>query len=295
VEWAEIAHFHASSPTPETAHFVFGVPDATPVVVTFHAEPGASSRWKHLRPIYTPVLRSLLHRADRITATAPANISHTDLLQDFEHKTEVIPLATEFPVDPPPDVERERRQQKLLGEDEKPVILFVGRLVYCKGLRYLLRAMQHVEAHLLVVGKGKMLEDLQAKTHSLEISGKVRFEGYVPEEHLGDYYRAADLFVLPSIAPTEAFGIVQLEAMAHGLPVINTDLPTGVPFVSQDEKTGLTVPPKDPDALAAALNQLIDDKEYRHRLGRNAAKRATAFTKEKMVDQYETLYEEILS
>ncbi len=293
VEWADLVHFHSPSPVPELTHLVFGVSTSKRVVVTFHADPG-TSRFKLLSPIYTPVLRQLLRRADRITATAPENIDRTDLLDTFESKTNVIPLATEFEVDPPSEEEQKRRQKKLLDVENEEVILFVGRLSYYKGLPYLLRAMQKVEAQLVIVGDGEQRNDLEKKVRELGIEERVRFAGYVPDEQLQDFYRAANLFVLPSIAPIEAFGIVQLDAMAHGLPVVNTNLPTGVPFVSQDGETGLTVQPESSSALAGALNRLINDEEYRRRLGRNAADRAKKFTKIKMVERYNSLYKSIV-
>jgi rhamnosyl/mannosyltransferase len=293
IGWADIVHFHSPSPVPELTHLLYNVPEPTSLVVTLHADP-RTSRFKLLTMAYAPVLRRLLQRADRITATAPENIERTDLLDRYERKTDVIPLATEFEVDPPTRKERTQHRREFLGkDDEEPIILFVGRLAYYKGLSYLLRAMQDVDAQLVVVGDGKLRKDLEVVARDLEVANRVRFEGYVPDRRLSDYYSAADVFVLPSIASIEAFGIVQLDAMAHGLPVVNTNLPTGVPFVSQDEETGLTVEPEDSQALAAALNRLVNNPEYRRELGRNAANRAEEFTEERMIDRYEQLYTEI--
>src|SRR6202007_1092710 len=99
------------------------------------------------------------------------------------------------------------------------------------------------------------------------LDGKVVFAGEIQNERVIPYYHAADVFALASVARTEAFGIVQVEAMAAGIPVVNTRIDSGVPFVSLHEQTGLTVPPQDPAALAAALNRLLDDNELRHSLG----------------------------
>lgn len=289
VKWADVIHFHSPSPLPELTHLFCGIATSKRVVVTFHADP-STSRFKLLSPVYIPVLRQLLRRADGITATAPENIERTGLLRAFKSKTDVIPLATEFEVDPPNEKEREIKKKRLLKVDDEKVILFVGRLAYYKGLSYLLRAMQKVEAQAVIVGDGGQRHDLEEEAQELGVEEKVQFAGYVSDERLPEFYQAADLFVLPSIASSEAFGIVQLDAMAHGLPVVNTDLPTGVPFVSQHGETGLTVEAESSNALAKALNRLVNDGEYRRKLGRNAKDRAKKFTKGKMMDRFEKKY-----
>jgi rhamnosyl/mannosyltransferase len=108
------------------------------------------------------------------------------------------------------------------------------------------------------------------------------------------YYHAADLFALASVARSEAFGIVQIEAMAAGIPVVNTSLDSGVPFVSLHNQTGLTVAPENPDALAAAINRLLDDESLRQSLGRAASLRARQeFSLETMTSRVLALYETV--
>ncbi len=106
------------------------------------------------------------------------------------------------------------------------------------------------------------------------------------------YYHAADVFALPSVARSEAFGIVQIEAMASGVPVVNTSLDSGVPFVSLHELTGLTVPPADSERLADATNLLLDNPDLRLRLGRAARLRAREeFALATMTSRTMALYE----
>jgi glycosyltransferase involved in cell wall biosynthesis len=144
-------------------------------------------------------------------------------------------------------------------------------LVYYKGFEYLLAAMTKVDATLIIVGKGPRKNILMELISDLGLADKVTILDQV--EDVAPYYHAAEIFVLPSIARSEAFGIVQIEAMAAGKPVINTDLPSGVPFVSQHGVTGLTVQPANWLALASAINQLLDDPELCRRYGNAACQR----------------------
>ncbi|PYT28807.1 MAG: hypothetical protein DMG57_13560 [Acidobacteria bacterium] len=131
---------------------------------------------------------------------------------------------------------------------------------------HLIRAMRNVHAHLLIIGEGPLDDRLVAVALECGATANVTFLGNI--EDIAPYYHAADIFVLPSVARSEAFGIVQLEAMACGKPVVNTALASGVPFVSVDGITGITVPPADSDALAVALNLLLENAELRARFGK---------------------------
>jgi rhamnosyl/mannosyltransferase len=152
--------------------------------------------------------------------------------------------------------------------------------------------MRHVDrGTLLVAGDGERRDELERQASVLGVDDRVRFLGYVGDDRLLDCYSVADVFVLPSVEPSEAFGIVQLEAMAHGLPVVNTDLPSGVPWVSQDGRTGLTVPPRDPEALATAVRRLLEDESLRERFGENARRRVeTEFSEDRLLSQTLDVY-----
>ena len=110
------------------------------------------------------------------------------------------------------------------------LVLAVGRLVYYKGFEYLIRAMTNVRGHLLIVGDGPLRARLRPKPPAAGSPRRVTFLGNVTRAALLDYYQAADVFALPSVARSEAFGIVQLEAMASGVPVVNTRLCVGGAF-----------------------------------------------------------------
>jgi len=143
------------------------------------------------------------------------------------------------------------------------------------------------------VGTGPLDSALKQSAQHFGVSHKVRFLGRVDD--LKKYYRASSIFVLPSISRAEAFGLVQLEAMAAGLPVVNTDLDSGVPEVSLDGITGITVPPEDANSLAQAINTLLEDDALRQRMGDAGKIRAhREFAPGLMVERTMKLYEEVL-
>ena len=123
----------------------------------------------------------------------------------------------------------------------------------------------------------------------------MHFAGRVDDEQLPAYYQACDAFVLPSFARTEAFGVVQVEAMAAGLPVVSTRLPTGVPWVNQHGVTGLVVAPHDAAALGQALSRLSGSKTLRRSLGEAASRRADGlFSRERMVRAFHDVVETVV-
>jgi rhamnosyl/mannosyltransferase len=127
------------------------------------------------------------------------------------------------------------------------------------------------------------------------LGARVFFAGRVPDADLPSYYRACDVFVLPSIARTEAFGVVQIEAMASARPLVSTNLPTGVPWVNQDGVSGLVVAPGDARALTDALRRLLEDPDLRQRLGEGGRRRAQAlFARERMVERFKSVIEMVV-
>ncbi|HEY4722745.1 MAG TPA: glycosyltransferase, partial [Anaerolineae bacterium] len=155
----------------------------------------------------------------------------------------------------------------------------------------LLRAMPDINGELIVAGDGPMRSAWEKLAAELELGGKVRFIGVVPDEDLPALYRCADVFVLPASARSEAYGIVLVEAMAAGLPCITTELGTGTSYVVQDGITGVVVPARTPAALADAANRLLADESLRNRMGEAGQERARReFGQETMIDRVEAVY-----
>ena len=154
--------------------------------------------------------------------------------------------------------------------------------------------MEKVDGRLLIIGDGPLRESLIQQAKARGIADRVVFLGEISD--ISAYYHAADVFALASVARSEAFGIVQLEAMACGKPVVNTNLDSGVPFVSLHGETGLTVPPQDADALASAINLLLDRDDLRAQYGEAACRRAEQeFSLDCMVSRTLQLYEKVMS
>jgi glycosyltransferase involved in cell wall biosynthesis len=157
-----------------------------------------------------------------------------------------------------------------------PLWLGAGRLVYYKGLVNAIRALTEVPGRLVLIGDGPDEPLLRAEADRLGVAGRVDLLGSLPYLEIVPYYLAADAFWFPSNARSEAFGLVQVEAMASGCPVINTRIPfSGVPWVSPHGETGLTVPLDDPSALAAAAWRLLEESGLRDRLAAAARRRAS--------------------
>jgi glycosyltransferase involved in cell wall biosynthesis len=176
------------------------------------------------------------------------------------------------------------------------IILFVGCFRYYKGLEFLMSAMKNVQAKLLLIGAGPEERKLRNIVKKNRLKNKVQFLGELSDEEVNLYYKACDLFVLPSHLRSEAFGMVQLEAMCCGKPVISTELGTGTSFVNLDQQTGIVVKPTDVESLSNALNHLINNPEKREKFGAfGEARVKEMFSAETMVNSTLKLYEEVIT
>jgi rhamnosyl/mannosyltransferase len=205
----------------------------------------------------------------------------------------VIPYGIDIDDDASADVAQ--RADAIRKRHEQPIVLFVGRLVKYKGVDVLLEAMRDLQAVALLVGNGPERAALARQAEALGVADRCRFLGEVPDEELAALYRACDLFVLPSVTRQEAFGVVQLEAMARGKAIICTDLGTGTAWVNQHGETGLVVPPRDASALHAAIAELLANPDRRKAFGTAGARRARAlFTVDRMIAAVLSLYRDVM-
>jgi len=282
---ADLVHIHM--PNPGAALAFLTSRHTGKVVITHHAD---TMGRRALRRLSDPIVLRLMARASRIIVTSSRYLNSSAELEPFREKCRVVPLGIDIQGSVVTDDALVQRLRQRFGER---LILAVGRLVAYKGFDVLIRAMKNVDARLLLIGAGPQHESLVRLAAAEGVENRVEIIGRV--EDVGPYLAAAKIFVLPSITRAEAFGLVQLEAMAAGLPIINTDIESGVPEVSVDGETGITIPPLDSGALANAIKLLLQRKDLRDQFGNAARVKVRAeYSAERMVARTFAVYEEIL-
>jgi rhamnosyl/mannosyltransferase len=207
-----------------------------------------------------------------------------------------LPLGLDLSSFTSPSQEALEWERRLRPHDGAPLWLVVGRLVYYKGLPTALDALARLPGRLLVIGSGPLERQLRATAASLGVADRIQWVPYAENEMLVGAYRAATALWFPSNARSEGFGLVQVEAMASGCPVINTAIEgSGVPWVSRDGESGFTVAVDDPGSFAAAARRLLDDADLARRLRDGAVARARReFDRDVMVRRSMRLYDEAI-
>jgi glycosyltransferase involved in cell wall biosynthesis len=280
---ADVVHLHLPNPAAVLAYLASG--HRGRLVVSYHSD---VVRQRVLNIAFRPILKHLLDRSDAIVVATPNYVRSSPVLVKYRERCHVIPYGIPTDAFEGPSTEVD----ELRARFGPRLVVSVGRLVYYKGFESLIDAMGQVDGHLLIVGDGPLRGALEARARARGVEDRVTFLGTVQDA--APYYHAADVFVLASVARSEAFGIVQIEAMACGKPVVNTGLDSGVPYVSRDGESGLTVPPAEPPALARAINRLLGDAGLRARYGDAGRRRVQEeFTQETMAQRFLQLYEEV--
>lgn len=285
---ADILHLQYPSPPGEISCLLTG--RRRGIVITYQ---GDVVRQASLMKIYRPFAEAILDRAKVLMPTSPAYVELSPDLRRRRNKCEVIPLGIDlelFEALERGDPEASRLREHYGG----PFVLFVGRFRYYKGLDVLLRAMARVQQTLVLVGDGPEGPSLRRLSAELGIGPRIHFAGDLDDAGLRSHLAAAESFVFPSVAPSEAFGLALVEALASGLPAISTELGTGTSFVNIDGETGIVVRPRDPEALAEALRILHADADLRARFGAAARARARAmFSTGAMMRSLMRVYERV--
>lgn len=241
--------------------------DGTPYILTGH---GGDVTSLNVWPIKQMKIKAI-KRARYITTVSSALHENVQGLYRND-KSSIVPMGCntrEFSPD--------RRVKDYFGQGNKKTVLFVGRLAEKKGVTYLIEAMKRVDdAVLCVVGKGEL--EQQLKEQAKELGDKVMFLGPKTHDELPEIYASADVFVAPSITArdgdTEGFGLVIIEAMASGLPVVSSNC-GGIPDIITNNVNGILCEEKNIDEIANAINSLICNDNLRERIvayGKQTAK-----------------------
>jgi N-acetyl-alpha-D-glucosaminyl L-malate synthase BshA len=239
--------------------------------------------WRFKNSISKPILKN----ADAVIA----------LTEDMKKEIQKICNRNVFVIPNGIDLKRfenlskEDLRSKLEIKEEK-IIMFVGTLRPVKGVRYLIEAMKIItdkskNSRLFIVGDGEERGYLENLVRNLNLEKYVKFVGKVPNEEVPEYMAASDVFVLPSLS--EGFGIVNLEAMASGLPIVATNV-RGLPEIIKDGENGFLVEPKNPEQIAGRVLLLLENDELRERISKDNKQEIRKYSWKSVVEKLEKVY-----
>ncbi|HCB1652139.1 TPA: glycosyltransferase [Citrobacter farmeri] len=279
----DIVHVHLPNPLAVLSLFIF--PPKGKIILHWHSD---IVKQKKLLILFYPFQRWILKKSSSIIVTSPIYGKCSPSLQNFQDKIRCIPIGVNTN-----DMPINLHMEKIIKDtyQDKKIVFTLGRLVYYKGINYLIDASKLLpdDYVVLIGGAGPLYNDLEKQIVDNNLSEKVILLDSVKYENLSSYYKCCDIFCLPSIHESEAFGVVQLEAMSFSKPLVSTDIPgSGVSWVNQHRTSGIVVAPCNPEALAKGILEVMDNNE---KYSRGSKERFEAFfTKDLMVNHVSDLY-----
>jgi glycosyltransferase involved in cell wall biosynthesis len=288
---ATIFHVHTPNPTMLIALVLTG--NFNKLVVTHHSD---VIRQKFAKYLFRPFEHLIYSRAAIVLTTSKNYQYGSKFLRFYKDKLGVLPLGLDLSIFANPSQSTLDKAEELKAEHGDVIWLAVGRLVYYKSFDIALKALQYVPGKLLIVGSGPLKEKLQKLAHQLNVADRVIWFGKTSESDLVAAYHAATALWFPSNVRSEAFGIVQVEAMASGCPVINCEIPgSGVPWVCRHEEEGLTLPINNPYGFAMAARRILRETGLRERLAQGGRQRAEKFGDVLMAQRSLGIYQQVLA
>jgi glycosyltransferase involved in cell wall biosynthesis len=292
-ERADVIHAHM--PPPFTEYYASRAckRSGIPFVVTYHCDPEIPNILSNpVTNIYRRTFGyyALLHSRQIIVHTQTYSATSRAL---WKFEPVIIPSAIDinrFHPDKDGGIVRKKH-----GIEDKKVVLYVGRFVYHKGLDHLIEAANRLDPDVvfILVGTGEYRKTMEKLIDKYNLKKRFIFPGHVPEDLLPNYYSAADVFVLPSVLRLEAFGLVTVEAMSTGKPVVISDIP-GVREVITDKVHGYLAEPANPDDLSSKLDKVLKSPKLSKKLGMAGRKKVEEdFNWEKVVDRIIEVYESV--
>lgn len=285
----DLIHLRLPNPTATLALQMLGY--KSKLVLHWHLD---IVKQKLLKVFYKPFQNSLLKSADAIIVTSQTYLDHSRDLEKHVHKCVVIPIGINQDHLRENPAFREKLENQYVG---KKLVFSMGRLIYYKGFEYLIEAAKYLnEGYKIVIGgKGPLEKKLRETIDSNNLGKKVELIGKIPQEELWEYYRRADVFCLPSVQRSEAFGIVLVEAMSAGCPLVTTKIGSGTSWINQEGVTGFAVSPRNPKKLAEAIENIAGNEELTTAFSKNAIQRYnTEFRLPFMIDRTVDLYKKLL-
>jgi glycosyltransferase involved in cell wall biosynthesis len=280
----DIIHIHHPDPMACLALFLSGY--RKKVILHWHSD---IIKQKYLLRLYKPLQTWLIRRADLIIGTSPVYLQESPYLKSFQSKTYCVPIGID-------GLKAEDEDINLIRESygNRKIIYSMGRLVGYKGYKYLVDAARYLSDDyiILIGGDGPLRNELQAEIEFYDLHDKVELLGYIPKEKISAYYAACTVFCLSSIEKTEAFAIVQVEAMSLGKPIVATNIKgSGVSWVNEDGVSGINVRPRSGKEIARAVKAICDTHDIYENFCTNARQRyGTFFRKDEMIDKCINVY-----
>jgi glycosyltransferase involved in cell wall biosynthesis len=295
-----IIHTHFDIPPGPLAGLRYAKKKKVPLLITYHGDwiegYGGIIRRTSVAFHNKYLVNKILSSAKLIISPSKYYIEESRFLVKFKNKIIVIPNGINLNEFDNAYTKEECREKLELPYD-KTILLFLGYLSPHKGPDVLIRALQKIvidvpDVLLVIVGTGVMQDKLKALSRKLGVEKNVRFEGFIGDIHLKTlYYKAADIFCVPSLS--EIFGIVNLEAMACGIPIVASKV-DGIPDVVKNGENGLLVRSKDSKALADAIIYLIENKRIRDMMGLIGRERVKDYSWTKIAEEMERIYGDLL-
>lgn len=297
----DIVHSHSPIPYSDIPAMLYSRNNKVPFVLTYQFDAqeniGGFIRNLGVTSYNHLLLNKVLDHADVIIATTSAYLKSSPFIKNHKDKAIIIPNGIdldEFNL----IYSKDECREKLNLSPEKKIILFFGSLVKYKGPDVLLKAFSIVlkevpDAELIFAGRGEMKDNLLKLANELNIKDYVKFIGFVDENKKPLYYKAADIFCLPSTNMGESFGIVNLEAMASGVPVISSNL-GGIPDIIKDGENGLLVDPGDFKSLANSIIYLLQNEDIKNEMGANGKRKSREYSWDKIAVKTEEVYKSLL-
>lgn len=285
----DIIHVHSPNPLAE----MLALTTKKKLIIHWHSD---IVKQKITYLFYKPFQQKVLKKADKIICTSPQYLKSSKQIEGFKEKAVVIPLGLNVNRLSKNNINDERYEQLKPFLTGKKVVLSVGRFVDYKGFEYSIDASKYLSDNivLIIAGTGPLYNILKERVFNMNLNNKVYLPGFV--QNISIFMKHCSLFCLPSVTRNEAFGLALAEALYFGKPLITTNVEgSEMSYVNKNGETGLIVEPKNPKALAEAINKILNDKELYNRFSINAKQRFEEFKIENIGDKIINLYKEVFS